>query len=90
MTLATRVDMTRTSVALAAFVALALGWACGARKHPDIQPTAPQPAPFAPGDPRPLPLPTVQVEHPDANPLVALPTMPPTPRAPGPEPVIVR
>lgn len=69
--------MTRTSAALAASVALALGWsACGARKHPDIQPTAPQPAPFGPGDPRPLPLPlpTVQLEQPDANPTtVALP-----------------
>jgi hypothetical protein len=31
-----------------------------------------------------LPLPTVQVEQPDANPLVALPEMPPTPRAPRP------
>ena len=60
--------MTRTSVAITAIVALALGWgACGARKHPDIQPTAPQPAPFGPGDPRPLPLPTVQIEQPDAN-----------------------
>jgi hypothetical protein len=72
----------RKLISCIAVAPLALIGACGGRKSPDLQPTAPQPEPMAPGDPDPFP-----AVDPTGTGVLPGPTrdagLPPEPVAPG-------